>query len=355
MSHFPTLSEFFRDTYTLLRIDQPGLDKKTRASYQESVNWWCKLTTDPPIDQITDKMIAQFMKDLATQRGKKRGTTMAINSLRKHATSLDTILKLTGPRSRQNKYGQGLLPNPPFVEGPRAEIEAEDKNWTLDEVRRMYANAGAAAGPEIDGIPVADWWRTLIVVEWYTGLRITSLMRMEFRRIRDCYVTIPAADAKGGKGIKKYLPSLALEHIERIRTDGRSLVLGWDLWDSQRRVGYDNLRLIQAAAGIPEDRRWGFHSFRKTHSTYLSGERDEIEDGVELAQASLGHADKSLTKGVYISGSAQERRLAAAIDRMPSPLPQVELDKPTPEPERERPRDAMTRIVDDARRDVDWL
>ena len=84
---------------------------------------------------------------------------------------------------------------------------------------------------------------------------------------------------------------------------------------------YRRFRELQSVAGIKESRRWAFQSFRKTHLTILAGLSLEHEHGLDVAQQSAGHSNRAVTTGHYVSGDVQDRMVAAAIERMPSPVP----------------------------------
>jgi integrase len=112
----------------------------------------------------------------------------------------------------------------------------------------------------------------------------------------------------------------ALEHIEKIRgTAGRTVILQWPRWEQQRRTCYTELRKLQTASGIPKHRQFPFQSFRKTHLTVIASGEVDPNAGIRTAQASAGHTSSAVTVGHYVSGTVQDRLVAAAIDAMPSP------------------------------------
>ena len=156
------------------------------------------------------------------------------------------------------------------------------------------------------------------------GLRVSALRCVEYSALHGNWLTVPAKFSKGSKGLRQYVHPVALQHVDAIRTD-RAAMLDWPKWDTQKRTAYDTLRVIQAAAGIADSRRWAFHSFRRTHLTQLS--LVGTEQGFRMAQDSAGHSDLSTTLDHYVSASAQEQMRAAAINRMPSPVPPVQEDE----------------------------
>ena len=313
-----TLSEFHESHFLPLWIQGQQLDVKTEASYRQSISWWSRLTRDPPLDQITDHTVASFIASLCKQPG--RSSTMMMSSVAKHCRNVDTVLQMAGPRSRGNRRGQGIIGEPPFFDAPRVDQEPPSGDWTIEEVRAMYSAADTMNDPKIDGVDPADWWRTLICFAYYTGLRVTALMSVEYSMIDNEWINVPARLSKRRKGKRQYLHPEAIEHIDGIRSD-RAIILAWPQWATTKRTVYRRFRELQSIAGIRESRRWAFQSFRKTHLTTLAGLSLEHEHGLDVAQQSAGHSNRAITTGHYISGDVQERMVAAAIDMMPSPVP----------------------------------
>ena len=187
----------------------------------------------------------------------------------------------------------------------------------------MYLAADTMKVPTIDGVDPVDWWRTLICFAYYTGLRVTVLMSVEYSMINNEWINVPARLSKRRKGKRQYLHPEAIEHIDGIRGK-RAILLAWSRWATTKRTVYRRFRELQNAAGIRASRQWAFQSFRKTHLTVLAGLSLEHEQGLEVAQQSAGHSNRAITTGHYISGDVQERMVAAAIRRMPSPVPPCE-------------------------------
>ena len=183
----------------------------------------------------------------------------------------------------------------------------------------MYLAADVMTDPKIDGVDPADWWRTLICLAYYTGLRVTALMSVEYSMIDNDWINVPARLSKRRKGKRQFLHPEAIEHIERIRS-GRAIILAWPQWATTKRTVYRRFRELQKAAGITESRQWAFQSLRKTHLTTLAGLSLEHDHGLAVAQQSAGHSNLAITTGQYVSGDVQERMVAAAIKRMPSPV-----------------------------------
>src|SRR4026207_1333582 len=100
-----TLPEFFESHFTPIWIVGRNLDSKTHSSYRESIKLWLKLTSNPPLDQLTEKDIRDFTQALRACPGKKKSSVMMPQSIAKHLRQLETVLQLAGPRNRNNPQG----------------------------------------------------------------------------------------------------------------------------------------------------------------------------------------------------------------------------------------------------------
>lgn len=344
-----TLSEFFRAVFTPLRIEATQMNGKTAQGYRETVAWWVKLTGDPPLTEVDDLRVAAFVAELGRQKG-KRGPTMMKSSVAKHCMNLGSVLRIAGPRA-QHRQGQGVIPFVPWVPTPKLEAKPPDGDWSIDEIRAMFAACRGATHPKIEGVEPREWWETFIVFDYFTGLRIKSAISATYSMIQGDWLLLPAAIMKQGHSLKQFLHPTAKEYIERIRRTGREEIVPWPKWESSRSAAYGQLREIQTSAGIEEHRRFAFHSFRKTHATQLQETAFDHDQTLKITQRSVGHSDSRITTGHYISGAVQDRLLAAQILQMPSPLPQVDrVRRDVPPAERQRPRQAPAE-----RTDPDWL
>lgn len=315
-----TLTQLYERAFVPLWIRPKGLKPKTEVIYLDALKHWCEITGDPAIANITDYTTANFTSELLKKPGRKNDT-MSIASVRKHCKQIDKLLAFTGPRTRDSKGRKnlGLLDFPPIVDSPSADTQPPAGDFTLAEIQTMYGAAEhAPATTCLVDVDAAKWWRALISVALYTGLRIGELMRLRFEDLLDCHITVWAKTAKGRKGKRQYLHPEALQEIESIRGP-RELIFEWRNWEKNPRWLQTCFKRLLARAGIPESRQFGFHGLRKAHATLIADQGEA--NGISTAQLSLGHASEGVTKGHYVSGSVQEKIVAQAIQKLPSPKP----------------------------------
>lgn len=319
----PTLSEFFDQRFVRVWIDGNNLDSKTRRSYYESMKLWNLYSGNPSLSDIDDLKIADFKFALAKHRGKKPGSVLQPSSIAKHCTQLDTIFKLTGPRTRSNKLGQRLLLEPPFIDSPKVKKNPPKSVWSIDELRAMYTAADGMTKPVVEGMTTPHFWRTLIAIGWFVGLRIYELLHFSKQMIEGVWLAVANEIAKGDKGTRHYLHAEVLEHIALIdRKDGEPLLV-YPKWLKSSRMLYDYLRILQASAGIAEHRRFGFHGLRKAHLTRLGTIQSPQEQALRVAQRSAGHSSIDITRDHYFSLDVHDQQTIDAINSMESPCVQT--------------------------------
>jgi len=306
-----TLWQLFELAYEPLMIAGRGLDAQTRRLYVEALRWWRELTGDPVLAAIDDFLAADFVRRLAEQPG-RRGARLSVATVRKHCAHVDAVLAFAGPKTREQPRNRELLPAPPRIERPRADVAPPAADWRVDELQALHAAADVMRTPRIEGVAPASWWRSLIVVALHTALRIGQLLGLRFAGISGEMIAVGAETSKGRRGRVQYLSPAARAAIEAIRTD-RELIFPWP---HGRRWLQRAFKRLAKAARLPADRRWGFHAFRRTHATLVA---DASGGGIETARISLGHGAAGVTMASYVAGRVQSRLAAQVIDRLPTP------------------------------------
>ncbi len=181
--------------------------------------------------------------------------------------------------------------------------------FTLDELSKLLAACHAAAAPAaLSHAARETWWQTLILVAYNTGLRIGSLMALEWEMLSDNseWVRVPV---KGGDTKSVFVnvhARAALNTMRALSEEGSKRIWYWphnfEWLDEQRR------RILQAS-GLPFERRLGFHAIRKAMCT----EASRIDPLAASMQA--GHSDMRMTMQHYINPS----RAATAVSELPQP------------------------------------
>jgi len=315
-----TLAQLYKRR--LREVEMQSLSPKTVKIVDRTVGYWVEATGDPPLEQLDERHTAKFVKYLQKQKGRMPRTKMARNTVRKHCTHLDRLLRLAGPRAacrdavtKRGLFGldpdDGLPRDAPAVKGRPPVQRREPNPFELAEVEIWLAHCDMASAPNLPGLPTGDWWRAIVLFAWNTGLRIETILELRWKWIESRggrpTLVIPAGSYKGRRhGLALPLSTAALAAIEPLRKLGFQRIFPWPHTESHlHRVRRTMLRL----AGLPEHRQLGFHALRAGVATNLAA----VDPS--LAQQVLGHTNVATTWGHYVGSKV----VAEALEKLPQP------------------------------------
>jgi Phage integrase family len=314
-----TLREFYASFFLPVCLVALGRSRRTLDQYEQSLGLWGRFTLDPPLLAIDQRLIAKFTGGLRALPGIDT-PTLGDNSIHKHCRTVQAIMDRAGPWARKiNEFGQDLLDRVPLIPKPSLfEPDVED-NFTIAELTVLLAHCAVPVAPsELGGRDREIWWRSLFLFAYNAGLRIGSLMTLEWTWLkidaRGSRIEIPSrSGTKGGRPKRFPLNQFALSALEMMRPisggpqGGR--VWPWRGWPKSEGWLHEQRRRILDAAKFPEDRRFGFHGCRKAMCTELA----EID--ITAAMLGAGHKDMKTTTTRYVN----KRSLAKASARLPQP------------------------------------
>lgn len=311
------LTEFFEQVY-LPWLRGKGSSAKTIRLYRESLAHWSQITGNPRLYEISDETCDLFVAGLWLLPGRK-SETMASHTIKRHVNQIQWVLDRTGPRianDRKRRRNKGLLEEVPLIEKPTVDVEAPDGDFTFDETLQILdafsRHKPRSPKPKLTGgVPTEQWWRALIVLLYYTGLRIGTAMRLEWSMVQGEWLVAPPRIKKRRKGKKQFLPQEVRDMIEPLRRGVSPLIFYYPNWiekDGAQRSMRRTFELRLEKAGLPEHRQFGFHGFRKAHATELA-----LTNPL-AAQLSLGHSSMKTTQDHYVN----PRVAAEAVKKMPS-------------------------------------
>lgn len=290
---------------------------RNREQYQGTMRLWVALTGDPQLRVITNATCAAFVASLVSRvdgrytRYPERGGRLSPNTVRKHCAVIGRCLSLAGEPSRSNRLGAGLLEVVPWLEAPPMVLDDPD-GFTVAEVERVLEATRFAKRPEkIPGVSAPAWWAGLILFDHNTGLRLGELLALRWSWIREdeagsSWLHVPAEFMKGRRrGRRVYLNRFALAALASIRGE-RELIFPWPHCPSW--LHECRLRILEAA-GLPPERRFGFHGLRKRHITEVAMQN------AMAAQLTAGHTSARTTIDHY----TMREVLVPALDALPQP------------------------------------
>ena len=317
-----TISAFYR------RCFEPGycrslrrpLKEKTINGYRVAVNWWVRAMGDTRLRDVTQGLFDAFAEEILAQDRSPRTAD-------KHCGVMAAIVGYAGPRDaahRRTATDEGLFgldrrgnprsaPVRPVIDiPPRDEPE---QVFSLTEIELILAMCHIARLPRVSGVRPAAWWRALLRFLYNSGFRIgeTLALRREdlHRQGNLTYVKSRRENAKQGRAKVHVQNSHAIAALKSLPTVG--IVFPWPhAFMTLNR----ELKRIEEAAGIAEDRRFAFHAFRRLNGTELYGMDPAA------AQENLGHESMRTTIGSYVADRAivaAQARLLPILERLPQP------------------------------------
>jgi len=238
---------------------------------------------------------------------------LAVATVVKHCRTLQPLLNMTGPIDRRNPNGLGLVERSAWFDPPRLDAAQTLDAFTLDEIAAWLSVCSLSRSPKAEetGVPPAKWWRSLVLFLFNTGLRIGAAMQLRWSWIDGHIITVPPAGMKRRKGQTLYANAQAVAALREIRVPDRDLVFAFPNWPRSQNWLQRLREQLLAAAGIPQEHRWGFHGLRGACAMTLT----ESTGDVSLSQLQLGHTRVSTTINHY----QRVKAAGPALERLPQP------------------------------------
>jgi integrase len=174
---------------------------------------------------------------------------------------------------------------------PRIKVPAPlPEAWTLAQVSRILTTASQWPG-QVGKIAAKDWWPALILVVYWTGVRIGSLLAATPSDWDGEYLII--RKTKTGKPAAFRLHRQANEAIRRIYDPKADRLFAWP---HTRWYLFRQFRRIVETAGVPAPKysRSLFHRLRRTCISYCWARNPAI------AQRQADHSSAEVTRRHYV-------------------------------------------------------
>lgn len=306
-----TLPEFYSAyVHPVHRIGR-GADPKTIDLDRAALKHWEELTSNPSLKDISEFDTAEFVASVMECDG-RHGNKMSPNTVRKHCIHLQFILDRAGPRSRTLRNAARLIDEPPGFEKPKARKAARPALLSLNEIAAWIHVADHADTPNMDRVDAATWWKVLVLFAYNTGLRIDTVMRLEWVMLDSAgWLTVPPEIYKGHEhGGTFYVNQPARAALELIRPFGYDRLFPWTGWPKSSSWLQEQRRRLWRTAGID----WpgnGFHGLRRALLTWISGRNDLV------ARLVAGHsAGNDMLRGHYVDRKSVVSEL---LEQVPQP------------------------------------
>jgi len=282
---------------------------KTLQRRGDAVKWWSRLMASPglpqgpPLKSITSANLAEFRQRLSKatfQRGPKgQKRLLAFNTQIRHVEELMIVLEAAG-QPHKHLVRAGVLKNVPWI-WLDALTDWPKDSWSLAEARTI---AQAIPHRPLDVRSRGRWPKALcyrdicraVVAFWfYTGHRATTLLEMQPDNLvqsKPGQWWLHIRSVKTGKLDRLAVHPLLLSAIRKVRTGSQLIPWPW---------GYTTLvkhhKHWQQAAKLDELRTFSPQGWRRFHDDQMAAMG--FERAQELATATLGHSDPSITSAGY--------------------------------------------------------
>lgn len=326
------LREYFERWFTpIVLVGERNASPATIALYVVAVDWWERLTSDPPLATIATRqqgrlLLAEFTARLRratyrrgyTRAGDATGLARPLSeaSVSRILRNLRAMLSRLGPERDDAKAYAELFDRAPRILAPRTPPQLPKPPFLLADARAIAAACELMPGPAAPGIPPAKWWSALVHLLYFTGLRVGTILQLEWSMLKSQagpqgelhWLDVPARIVeKTGKPLRKPLHADCVAALAEIRGP-RDLVLPWP---HHRRHLQTMHAKLQTLAGLPGERIQSPHAWRRTHGVEMA--RVGALAAIATAQRSLDHADSRTTSQSYVNLEAE---LIAKLPRL---------------------------------------
>jgi len=203
-------------------------------------------------------------------------------------------------------YDDGLLDRPPRRMRKLPENPPTPEAWTVDEVRRLLEFLERLPG-WVGRVPSGQWWSSLTLTIYWTGCRISAMLRTTAADYQPGGLTIRRQ--KNGRGQWYALPESCCRRIEEVLPESGPI---WQ-WPFHPKTLWNRFRRYVELVGLPCPRTHTqlFYRLRRTNASYCAAVDPAI------AQRQLDHSSYDLTRRHYVD--PRIARLQSAADVLPDP------------------------------------
>ena len=227
------------------------------------------LGRDATLRDFDDLTVSQFLT--------ARASKLSPNSVARERSGLLALWNLAQARA--------LVRLRPLV-APELIPEQTPRAFTADELSRLWASCGQVRG-YVGPIPAPVWFQALLGVLFYTGERITALLRAEKANWSRPWLAIPAEARKGSRKPATYaLPDHVADLVDQVSKHDQPVLFFWPACDTALR---ERWKVITRRAGLGDGPEVQFHALRRSFASHLSAAGGN-------AREALQHSSEKVTR-----------------------------------------------------------
>lgn len=252
------------------------------------------------VSELSEALILDHLRDMRERK-------LAAASINRRRGHLLTLWKLAA-RNKLNEHDYWRADVPTMRLPSRRPVA-----WSIESIRVMLEQAQKVRtrvrqpfGPRC--------WRAMILLLYYTGLRVTALLSLKRTDLHGHLLIVPDEIQKDRQEMAFTLPNSLvnlLVSLPRPQVEMNGRVPGEYLipWPWRVDAGAKMFaKYILRPAGLPDDRRLKFHAIRRTVATLVAHHR-----GKEAARDIMGHSSLSVTERYLADPSTVDPTLPAAL------------------------------------------
>lgn len=263
-----TLTQFLDTVYVPLKLR--GRSPESVRLLRHAINQFSRHLGRPAVlEDFDDLAVSQFLA--------VRAARLSPNSVARERSGLLALWNLAQAR--------GLVRLRPLV-APELIPEQTPRAFTAAELSRLWASCGQVRG-YVGPVRAGVWFQALLGVLFYSGERITAVLRVEKAGWSRPWLSVPAEARKGSRKPATYaLPDHVADLVDQVsRHDEPGLFL-WPASDTALR---ERWKVITRRAGLGDGPEVQFHALRRSFASHLSAAGGD-------AREALGHSSEKVTR-----------------------------------------------------------
>jgi integrase len=227
------------------------------------------LGRDATLEDFDDLTVSQFLA--------VRASKLSPNSVARERSGLLALWNLAQAR--------GLLRLRPLV-APELIPEQTPRAFTADELGRLWTSCGQVRG-WVGPVPAPVWFQALLGVLFYSGERITAVLRVEKEAWQRPWLAVPAEARKGSRKPATYqLPDHVADLIDQVSRHDQPQLFFWPASDTALR---ERWKVITRRAGLGDGPEVQFHALRRSFASHVQAAGGSARDA-------LGHSSEKVTR-----------------------------------------------------------
>jgi len=262
------LTTFLDHVYVPLKLR--GRSAESVRLLRHAINQFGKHLGRPAtLTDFDDLTVSQFLT--------ARAARLSPNSVARERSGLLALWNLAQAR--------GLVRLRPLV-APELIPEQTPRAFTADELARLWTSCGQVRG-YVGPVRASVWFQALLGVLFYSGERITAILRVGKDRWNRPWLAVPAEARKGSRKPATYqLPDHVADLLDQVANHEQQQLFFWPVSHNALR---ERWKTITRRAGLGNGTDVQFHALRRSFASHLSAAGGD-------AREALQHSSEKVTR-----------------------------------------------------------